>query len=129
MIKKVLLSILFCGLINLSQAQQYVTTGDFNRTSKASFGVNLNSYNGELRELSDPTFQPSLGFTLGYEHFLRSSRNISLRGSLSLYTIKGDDELAPAPRENYTQLILQSNKFRVFTASFVLPNATSFKWI
>jgi hypothetical protein len=99
MIKKGLLFVAVFFVINASFAQQYVTTGDFDRTSKASFGVNFNVYNGELREVADPEIQGSLGFTLGYEHFLRSSKNISLRGNLSVYSIKGSDALSPLPEQ------------------------------
>jgi len=95
MIKKGLLFTAIFFIINASFAQQYVTTGDFDRNSKVSFGASYNVFNGELREVADPNIQGSLGFTLGYEHFLRSAKNISLRGNLSLYTIKGSDSKAP----------------------------------
>ena len=95
MVKKGFLFTVAFFVINLSFGQQYVTTGDFDRTSKASFGVSSNIYNGELREITDPKIQVGLGFTLGYEHFLKSTRNISLRGNLSIYSLKGSDALAP----------------------------------
>ncbi len=111
MIKKGLLISTALLLFNLSYSQQYVTTGDFDRTSKASFGVNFNIYNGELRELRDPNFQAGLGVTLGYEHFLRSSRNISLRGNLSMYSIKGDDALAPVLERETRNLSFKATNF------------------
>ena len=96
MIRKGILLTISCLFFGSIYAQQYVTTGDFDRKSKASFGLNMNIYNGELRALRDPSLQAGLGFTLGYEHFIRSSDNVALRANISMYTIKGDDSLSPA---------------------------------
>jgi hypothetical protein len=111
MVKKGLLVTAVFFIINASFAQQYVTTGDFDRTSKISFGASFNVFNGELREVADPNIQGSLGFTLGYEHFLRSSKNISLRGNLSVYSIKGSDELAPVPERESRNLSFKATNF------------------
>lgn len=104
MIKKGLLFTVIFFVINTSFAQQYVTTGDFDRNSKISFGANYNVYNGELKKFSDPKLEGSLGVTLGYEHFLRSNKNISLRANLSVYTIKGTDALARELERNERNL-------------------------
>ena len=76
-------------------AQQYVTTGDFDRFSKASIGFGLNTYLGELRRVNDPSLQTGLSMSLGYEHLFTD--NIALRASLSIYSIKADDALSPIP--------------------------------
>jgi len=111
MLKKGLLLTAIFFIVNLTYAQQYVTTGDFDRNSKASFGVNFNIFNGELREISDPEFQAGLGFTLGYEHFLRGSKHVSLRGNLSVYTIKGSDALAPVAERESRNLSFKATNF------------------
>ena len=111
MVKKGLLLTAALFVINLSYSQQYVTTGDFDRTSKLSFGVNANVYSGELREIQDPKIQAGAGFTLGYEHFLRSSKNVSLRGNFSIYSIKGSDELAPAQERESRNLSFKATNF------------------
>ncbi len=124
--KHLLVLLIFCSF-NIGKAQQYVTTGDFDRTSKASFGVNLNSYVGELRQLRDPNLQLGLGFSLGYEHFLRSSRNISLRGSLSMYTIKGDDSLSPVLERESRNLSFEATNFEFVVQAiyYALPLPSS----
>jgi hypothetical protein len=73
--------------------QQYVTTGDFDRISKASFGLGLNTYFGELSSLgSDSKINLGLSTTIGYEHLFTDK--IAIRTSLSIYSIKGADSLS-----------------------------------
>ncbi len=76
-------------------AQQYVTTGDFDRLSKASVGFGLNTYFGELRRAQDPKLQTGLSATIGYEHLFTDQ--IAIRTNLSIYKIQADDSLSPLP--------------------------------
>lgn len=82
---------------SLTFAQQYVTTGDFDRLSKASIGFGINTYLGELRGINDPKLQAGLNMSLGYEHLFTDK--IALRASLSIYTIKADDALSTVPAQ------------------------------
>ena len=84
--------LLFVILSKSAFAQQYVTTGDFDRISKASIGFGLNTYFGELTSFNDTKLQIGLSTSLAYEHLFTD--NIALRGSLSLYSIKGADSVA-----------------------------------
>ena len=92
MIRKTFLiaSILCIGAF--SYAQHYTTTGDFDRISKVTFGLGVNTYIGELRRFSDNRLQAGLSASLAYEHLFTD--NIALRGSLSLYNIKASDSLS-----------------------------------
>lgn len=90
--KSVLLT--FCLLLNgWAMAQQFVTTGDFDRISKASIGFGLNTYIGELRRISDSQFQSGASASIGYEHLFTD--NIAIRTSFSVYRIQADDSLSP----------------------------------
>jgi hypothetical protein len=88
------LIILFSIILSQSiSAQQYVTTGDFDRLSKVTFGLGLNTYFGELSNIgTDTKLNFGLSTSLGYEHLFTDK--ISLRGSLSIYTIKGADSVS-----------------------------------
>lgn len=93
MIRARLFILLFVVLTNTVYAQHYVTTGDFDRISKASIGFGLNTYFGELTNLgSDTKVLLGLSTSLGYEHLFTDK--IALRASLSIYSIKGADSLA-----------------------------------
>lgn len=83
-------------------SQQYVTTGDFDRISKASFGFGLNTYFGELRRANDPKLQAGLSFSVGYEHLFTDQ--IALRASFSVYKIQADDSLSPLPANKVRNL-------------------------
>lgn len=88
--------IAFCLLISSATfAQQYVTTGDFDRISKASIGLGLNTYIGELRRINDAKLQSGLSLSLGYEHLFTD--RIAIRTSLSIYKIQADDSLSTLP--------------------------------
>jgi hypothetical protein len=93
MIKTRLLVLFFLILSKSIFGQQYVTTGDFDRLSKVTFGLGMNTYFGELSNIaSDTKLNFGLSTTLGYEHLFTDK--IALRGSLSIYTIKGADSLS-----------------------------------
>jgi hypothetical protein len=93
MTKTRLIVLLFALITKSIYGQQYVTTGDFDRISKASFGLGLNTYFGDLSDLgSDSKIQFGLSTSLGYEHLF--TEKISLRTSLSIYSIKGADSLS-----------------------------------
>lgn len=109
--KSVLL--LFTLLISsFAFAQQYVTTGDFDRISKASIGFGMNTYLGELRRVNDTKLQAGLSASLGYEHLFTDK--IALRASLSIYTIKADDALSPIPANN-----IRNINFKATNVEFV----------
>lgn len=90
-------------------AQQYVTTGDFDRISKASFGLGLNTYFGELRRLQDQKLQSGLSATLGYEHLLTDQ--LAIRTNLSIYKIQADDSLSPLPDNKVRNLSFKATNF------------------
>ncbi len=90
-------------------AQQYVTTGDFDRISKASFGVGVNTYFGELRRAQDARFQAGLSATLGYEHLFTDK--IAIRTNLSIYQIKADDSLSVLPANRTRNLSFEATNF------------------
>lgn len=93
MTKSRLILLFFILATNSVLGQQYTTTGDFDRISKASFGLGLNTYFGELSAFStDTKIQLGLSTSLAYEHLFTD--NIALRGSLSVYSIKGADSLS-----------------------------------
>ncbi|MGW8121941.1 DUF6089 family protein [Roseivirga echinicomitans] len=93
MTKSRFLLLLFVIVSKSIMGQQYSTTGDFDRISKATFGFGLNTYFGELSSAStDTKIQLGLSTTLAYEHLFTD--NIALRASLSVYTIKGYDSLS-----------------------------------
>lgn len=92
MIKKSLLLLTALFISTIIQAQHYTTTGDFDRISKVTFGLGLNTYMGDLRGLGDNRLQAGLSTTLAYEHLFTD--RIALRGSLSLYSIKAADSLS-----------------------------------
>lgn len=83
-----------CFLFSL-KAQQYVTTGDFDRLSKASIGLGVNTYFGELRRGRDPKLQLGASVSLGYEHLFTDK--IAIRTSFSIYKIQADDSLSSLP--------------------------------
>lgn len=93
--KKVLFIALSAFITFTVSAQQYVTSGDFDRLSKASIGFGLNTYFGELRRAQDGNFQFGGSFSLGYEHMMTDQ--IALRTSLSIYKIQADDSLSIIP--------------------------------
>jgi hypothetical protein len=93
MTKTRLIVLLFALITKSIHCQQYVTTGDFDRISKASFGLGLNTYLGDLSDFgTDSKLQFGLSTTLGYEHLFTDK--ISIRGSLSIYSIKGADSFS-----------------------------------
>ena len=93
MTKTRLIVLLFALITKSIYGQQYITTGDFDRLSKVSFGLGLNTYFGELSDFgTDSKLNFGLSTTLGYEHLFTDK--ISLRGSLSIYSIKGADSLS-----------------------------------
>lgn len=94
-------------------AQQYVTTGDFDRISKASIGFGLNTYLGELRRINDPNLQAGLSVSLGYEHLFTDQ--IAIRTSFSIYRIQADDKLSPIPANNTRNI-----NFKAVNAEFVV---------
>ncbi|NVJ47743.1 MAG: hypothetical protein HWE07_11470, partial [Cytophagia bacterium] len=84
------------------RAQQYVTTGDFDRLSKASFGFGVNTYFGELRKATDPKLQLGLSTGLAYDHLFTDK--IAIRIGLSIYNIHADDSLSERPEDNIRNL-------------------------
>lgn len=102
------LCLIACLSIKLS-AQQYVTSGDFDRISKASFGIGLNTYFGELRRATDPKLQAGLSASLGYEHLFTDQ--IAIRTSLSIYKIQADDSLSPLPNNKIRNLSFKATNF------------------
>ncbi|WP_339606496.1 hypothetical protein [uncultured Roseivirga sp.] len=93
MTKSRFLLLLFVIVSKSMMAQQYTTTGDFDRISKVTFGFGLNTYFGELSALAtDTKVKMGLSTSLAYEHLFTD--NIALRGSLSVYSIKGADSLS-----------------------------------
>jgi hypothetical protein len=113
MIKKSLL-ILSALLISLaSQAQHYTTTGDFDRISKVTFGLGLNTYIGELRRATSTNLQAGLSASIAYEHLFTDK--IALRGSLSTYTIKGADSFAASRETRQRNLSFKASNVE-FTA-------------
>ncbi|WP_323758218.1 hypothetical protein [Roseivirga sp.] len=93
MTKSRFLLLLFVIVSKSIMGQQYTTTGDFDRISKATFGFGVNTYFGELSAFStDTKVQLGLSTTLTYEHLFTD--NIALRGGLSVYSIKGTDSLS-----------------------------------
>lgn len=97
----VLLLLAVCFHFN-TFSQQYVTTGDFDRISKASFGIGLNTYFGELRRVQDPKLQAGLSASLGYEHLFTDQ--IAIRTGLSIYQIQADDSLSNVPASKVRNL-------------------------
>ncbi|MFY0592589.1 hypothetical protein [Roseivirga sp.] len=99
--------LLFLFLISpLAIAQQYVTTGDFDRISKLSFGLGMNTYFGELRRATDSNLQAGLSASIGYEHLFTDK--LAIRTSLSLYKIQADDQLSPLTDNNTRNLNFKS---------------------
>ncbi len=99
--------IALCLLISsFTFAQQYVTTGDFDRISKFSVGLGLNTYIGELRRINDSKLQSGLSMSLGYEHLFTDQ--IAIRTSLSIYKIQADDSLSPIPNNKTRNLSFQA---------------------
>lgn len=94
-------------------AQQYVTTGDFDRLSKASFGVGVNTYFGELRKAADPKLQLGLSSSLAYEHLFTDK--IAIRVGFSVYNIHADDSLSERPEDNIRNL-----NFKATNVEFVV---------
>jgi len=116
-----LLSIL---CINVS-AQQYVTSGDFDRLSKASIGFGGNTYIGELRQFDDPKLQTGLSVSLGYEHLFTDQ--IAIRTSLSIYKIQADDSLSISTDDNIRNLNFQSTNFELIIQAlyYLFPHPAS----
>ncbi|MBO6495351.1 MULTISPECIES: hypothetical protein [Roseivirga] len=104
------LCLIVCTTIQVS-AQQYVTTGDFDRISKASFGIGLNTYFGELRRATDPKLQTGLSATIGYEHLFTDQ--IAIRTGLSIYKIQADDSLSPLPDNKVRNLNFKATNFEL----------------
>lgn len=102
------LCLIACLGVNL-RAQQYVTSGDFDRISKASFGIGLNTYFGELRRATDPKLQTGLSASLGYEHLFTDQ--VAIRTSLSIYKIQADDSLSPLPANKVRNLNFKATNF------------------
>ncbi len=94
-------------------SQQYVTTGDFDRISKASIGFGLNTYFGELRSAANGNFQFGGSISLGYEHMMTD--RIALRTALSIYKIQADDSLSDIPEHQVRNL-----NFNATNAEFVV---------
>lgn len=92
-----------------SYAQQYVSSGDFDRISKLTAGPSLNIYFGELRRLGDAKQQAGLGFTLGYEHLMTDK--LGLRTNLSIYKIQADDSLSRIPDRQDRNLNFKATNF------------------
>lgn len=110
--KLILLS--FFILINAwAAAQQFVTSGDFDRLSKASIGLGLNTYVGELRRISDAKFQSAPSISIGYEHLFTD--NIAIRTSFSIYKIQADDSLSPISSNKVRNI-----NFKATNAEFVV---------
>lgn len=104
-----LLLVIAIGFQFHSKAQQYVTTGDFDRLSKVSFGIGLNTYFGELRKANDPKLQSGLSVSFGYEHLFTDQ--IAIRTSLSVYKIQADDSLSPIPDNKIRNLSFKATNF------------------
>lgn len=113
MIRKSLLLLTALCISALAQAQHYTTTGDFDRISKVTFGLGLNTYVGELRRVTDTKLQTGLSTSLAYEHLFKD--NIALRGSLSIYSIKADDALSAIRERRQRNLSFKATNFE-FTA-------------
>jgi len=107
MIRKSLFLALLLSFCAISQAQHYTTTGDFDRISKASFGLGINTYIGELRRFNDNKLQVGLSTSLAYEHLFTD--NIAIRGSLSLYSIKAADSLSVIGANRQRNLSFKAN--------------------
>ncbi|OEK05193.1 hypothetical protein BFP71_17455 [Roseivirga misakiensis] len=90
-----------------------MTTGDFDRISKASFGFGMNTYLGELRRINDADLQAGLSATLGYEHLFTDK--LAIRTSLSVYRIQADDSLSPIPANNTRNI-----NFKAVNTEFVV---------
>ena len=115
--KKSLLLFLFVIVSFNGFSQQYVTTGDFDRLSKVTFGIGFNTYFGELRKAQDPDLQLGLSASIGYEHMFTD--NIAIRTGFAVYKIQADDSLNRLP-VNKTgtltlKLLTQSLPFQLFT--------------
>lgn len=107
MIRKSLFLALLLSFCAIAQAQHYTTTGDFDRISKASFGLGINTYIGELRRFNDNKLQVGLSTSLAYEHLFTD--NIAIRGSLSLYSIKAADSLSVIGANRQRNLSFKAN--------------------
>lgn len=105
--------------------QQYVTTGDFDRISKASVGFGLNTYMGELRRFNDSNIQAGLSMSVGYEHLF--TQNVAIRTSLSIYQIKAADSLSViAERANRNLSFKATNvEFNVQAMYYMFPHPAS----
>ena len=102
--------IVFCFLLSgYLYGQQYVSTGDFDRLSKASLGFGINSYRGELRGATDPKLQTGLSVTLGYEHLF--TQNVAIRTNFSIYNIKAADEKSRLPEQRDRNLSFEATNF------------------
>jgi hypothetical protein len=101
--------LLLVCIATTSYAQQYVTSGDFDRISKVTAGPSLNMYFGELRRLRDPKLQAGLGFTIGYEHLMTDK--LGLRTNLSIYKIQADDSLSRIPANQERNLNFKATNF------------------
>ena len=89
------------------KAQHYTTTGDFDRISKASFGLGVNTYFGDLKGATDTNLQAGLSATLAYEHLFTD--RLAIRASLSLYTIKAADSLSTDREDINRNLSFKAN--------------------
>lgn len=116
----------FCLLINSwTIAQQFTTTGDFDRLSKASIGFGLNTYIGELRRASNNKFQSAPSVSLGYEHLFTD--RIAIRTSISLYKIQANDSLSPVPSNKERNINFKATnlEFVVQALYFAFPHLPS----
>ena len=111
--RKVILLSFFILINTWVAAQQFVSTGDFDRLSKASIGLGLNTYIGELRQIEDSKFQSAPSVSIGYEHLFTD--NIAIRTSFSIYKIQADDSLSPLTNNK-----LRNINFKATNAEFVV---------
>lgn len=111
--KKILLLLSFLIITLSGFSQQYVTTGDFDRLSKVTFGLGFNTYFGELRRATDPDLQLGMSASIGYEHLFTD--NIAIRTGFSIYKIQADDSLNRIPDNKNRNL-----NFKATNAEFVV---------
>ncbi len=113
--KKSLLLFLFVIVSFNGFSQQYVTTGDFDRLSKVTFGIGFNTYFGDLRKAQDP-LQLGLSASIGYEHMFTD--NIAIRTGFAVYKIQADDSLNRIPANKNRNLNFKATNAE-FTVSAV----------
>lgn len=111
--RKAILLSFFLSISAWASAQQFVTTGDFDRISKASIGFGLNTYIGELRRITDSRFQSGASVSIGYEHLFTD--NVAIRTSFSIYKIQADDSLSPIAANKQRNI-----NFKATNAEFVV---------